>query len=125
MVGMTDETENERLNAIERKILQKYGSTSSGSQKTNLNSQEVATLMSQSAPNLKEACEHDMLVPSAEEQSASSKISICSHCAGVGKMYESVAVSGPEGIRRVLESCCTICDGLCYITKGEVRIFTI
>ena len=116
-----DETENERLNAIERKILQKYGSTSSASQNPNLSSQEVTTLLSQS--DLKAAS--DMLVPSAEEQSASSKISICSHCAGVGKMYESVAVSGPEGIRRVLESCCTICDGLCYITKGEVRIFTI
>jgi hypothetical protein len=116
-----DETEEERLNAIERKILQKYGTASGGSQNVGLSSrsiEEVTTLAGYTAPN--QQATTDVLVPSAEGQSASNKISICSHCAGVGKLYESMAVCGPEGIRRVLESCCTTCKGMCYITKGEV-----
>jgi hypothetical protein len=120
---MVNETENERLDAIERKILQKYGATSASSRNPNLSSpcfEEDSTLGVHSAPNLH--VESNKYLPSAEEQSASSKISICSHCAGVGKIYERMAVGGPEGICRVLESCCTVCDGMCYITNGEVRL---
>ena len=124
MVGKT-ETENERLNALESRILQKYGATSADLQNTNLSSicsPAATTPVDHSSPNL-QATGAEVL--SAGEQSASSKISICSHCAGVGKLYESMAVGGPEGIRRVLESCCTACNGMCYITNEEVSLSLI
>ena len=111
MVG----AEEKELRGIEQKILKKYGGSALGKQEIWSGADELSSSL-QTQPDLTSATKRTF-----GSDSDPCPISICSVCGGVGKTYETVNVGQPGGIQRIIESCCTACNGQCYVSKLEVR----
>ncbi len=115
MVGAESRAKDE-LKDIEQKILKKYGSSASGLKDFGNLSSELL----RSFEPLSDS-ERGTGLGFETEYAESCPISICTECGGSGKTYETLTIGQPGGIRRVIESCCTLCKGQSYISTIEVR----
>ena len=103
------------LRGIEEKIIRKYRDLTHGSQSPIDPITQSSTYSGTNDPSVKTTETRGNATDSSED----CKISICSDCGGVGKKYETIDVGQPGGVRRVIESCCTVCQGQGYISPGD------
>jgi hypothetical protein len=118
---VVDSFQKHELREMEGKILKKYEKIFHECQNSTMLPSDCMEGIESEQINLLPSIEAEGVETSStsSKSSESCKIAICADCGGVGKKYETTSVGQPGGVRRVIESCCTVCQGQCYVSSED------